>query len=336
MKRSLDMLDLTKLFASILILTMHCDALSDYGNASFYFQIAARWCVPFFFLSSSYFLFRKSGDGQLSKAALSGYVRRIALLYAVWFVYNLPEIWYQHFYQKDLSALGTWFDFLRNLLLSTTFGGSWYLTASVFSAALVWLLSKRLRTGTVLLVTLPLYLLCPLASVYRGAASSGLAAVLCFLRFPLNIFNGCFYFALGKLIAERRDEIMKWFTRSRAFLCFVVFYALYGLELYIARRSGIFGSTDAAFALAPLAFGLFLFVLQSERRVPRAPLLRKLSTVIYCCQGNLMLINGICKMRLGFPSPLAYLLCALLAGAICAAVLLLQTKTRWKWPQYMT
>lgn len=84
MKKSLESIDLAKFVASILIFAMHCDLLSDYKCASIIPQLLARWGVPFFFICSSYFLFRKSaGSLNMDKDVIHKYMLRIFFLYTI-------------------------------------------------------------------------------------------------------------------------------------------------------------------------------------------------------------------------------------------------------------
>ena len=200
--KKVDSIDLAKLLGSILIFTMHCGALNDYDQLSMIPQLLARWGVPFFFLCSAYFLFSKSSNGNIEKSTLRKYVYRIGMLYIAWFIFNLPDVIYHRLYSKDLTALGTWLVFLKNTTLSSTFVGSWFLASCIFSAWFVYLLCKKIKTKTVLGITFVFYLLCVFTSAYYGVLLSGVEKVLTFLCFPLNIFNGCFYFALGKYIAD--------------------------------------------------------------------------------------------------------------------------------------
>ena len=336
MKKSLDAIDIAKFAGSILIFAMHCNVLRAYASVRIVPQLLARWCVPFFFLCSAYFLFRKGRDGNVGKETLRAYIRRIGSLYAVWLVFNLPNVVVRQFYAKDLSAAGTWLVFLKNALLSSTFTGSWYLASSIFSAWLVHRLSARFRTGTVMGITFLFYLLCVFTSAYRGVLPSGMAKILLFLCFPLNLFNGCFYFSLGKYFAEHRQSVLAGCGQKRALLLFAGFCLLFLAEILLTKRLGINGSTDVAFSTAPMAAALFLFCLKVRVKIGCGLLLRRLSTILYCCQGNVLLVNALLNKLLQGRSILSFLISALAAAAICAAVLYIQNNTGWKWTRYLT
>ena len=244
-----------------------------------------------------------------------------------------------HLYTKDLSDITTWLIFIKNSILSSTFTGSWYFTSSIFSAYLVYLLSKKFQTKSIIAITSIFYILCVFTSVYNGILPSQLADFLKTLCFPLNIFNGCFYFSLGNYIAEQESDIIKAFTKKKALFSFVAFYLLFGIELLIAKHFEICGTTDVSLSMVALAFSLFIFCLQTNMNIKNTLLLRKLSIIIYCCQGNVLLVNlwlkKLWKYKLDYPSTLSYFISVLVVIVITALVLYIQ-KHNWKWTKYLT
>ena len=335
-KLSFDSIDIAKFIGSILIFAMHCSALGNYKYAQFTLEIVARWGVPFFFISSAYFLFRKSVGGNIERKHLLHYLFRIGTLYLCWMIFNLPSIFIVRLYQKDLLAISTWLIFVKNSVLSSTFTGSWYLMSSMFSACLVYWLSKRFHTKTILLFTLPLYLLCVLTSVYKGVLPEQVTNILSFLCFPLNIFNGCFYFALGKCIYENEVQIKLYLTKYKALMLFLTFYLLYVIEILVTKHFNVFDTTDVAFSTVALSCFLFLLCLQSKLRIKNNVLLRKLSTIIYCCQGNVLIFNGLCKKILGVHSLIAFMMSCIVVASISIIVFTVQKKGQWKWANYLT
>lgn len=336
MKKTYESIDLAKFIASILVFAMHCDVLSDYKDLSFIPQILARWGVPFFFICSAYFLFSKSVDGNIGKEPIIQYSYRIGALYVVWLIFNIPNVIYQRLWSKDLSAINTWFVFLKNSFLSSTFTGSWYLVSSVFSAWFVYTLCKKHTTKTVMGITSVFYLLCVFTSAYQGIFPSNISKILSFLCFPLNIFNGCFYFALGKYIVEKKQYILGKCDLKRALIGFVLFYLLFIIEIGFTKYYKIYGSTDVALSTVFMAVCLFLFCLQSNIRISNSSTLRKLSTIIYCSQGNVLLVNALCRKILNASSILAFLISSAVTAIICVVVLYIQKNKQWRWTKYLT
>ena len=213
--QSYDCIDLAKFIGSVLIFSMHCNALGDIEFGSFVLEIAARWGVPFFFISSSYFLLRKGENGNITETQLKNYILRIGRLYLIWFIYNLPNIFAVRLYSKDLTSVRVWLHFVKNSMLSSTFTASWFLGSSLFSAWFVYTLGKKMSTKALLGISFVLYLPCIFSSVYYGLTPRRIIDVLSFICFPLNIFNGCIYFAVGKYICENEKRIKERFRKRR-------------------------------------------------------------------------------------------------------------------------
>ena len=336
MKRSLDSVDIAKFIGSIMIFCMHGKMLGDYPGAAFALEMLDHWAVPLFFISSSYFLFRKSVNGNIEKKSLQKYIGRIGSLYLVWLLYNLPSVFYLRLYGRDLSSLNTWLVFIKNSLLSSTFTGSWYLLSCIFSAWLVYILSEKFRTKAVILMTAFLYILCVFTSAYGRILPSGVAEVTRFLAFPLNIFNGCLYFALGKFVSENEASLLGTFTKYKALTLTVVFSVLFSLEMIVTKKTGIYWQSAVAFSTVFIAFFLLLFCLQASVHIKCGRTLRKLSIIIYCCQGNVFLINTFLSGSLGWPAMNSFFVCVPAACCVCLAVLYIQKKKEWKWTQYLT
>ena len=328
-----DAIDLFKFIASLLIFSMHFKALNDFENAGFELELTARWGVPFFFISSAFFLFRKTENGIISKEVLAKYVRRLLKLYLFWFVINLPYTLYTH--KSTLIHIREWPVFLKNAVLSSTFLGSWFLVSCIFSAWLVYQLSKKLKTRAVMFVLLPLYLLSVLSSAYGGMVPSGIRSALSFLRFPLNIFNGCFFFAVGKYIAENFDSLCSRLSAFKCGVCVIAFYFLFHIEIAGCKKLGIFQSTDAALCLMPVSYYLFLFCVQLKIKNTRALTLRMLSTLIYCGQSNVKCLWGLGEQNLHIGYTALYLISLAVMLALCAIAFKLQKYGKWKYWKYM-
>ena len=193
-----------------------------------------------------------------------------------------------------------------------------------------------MKTKTIVFVTSFLYLLCISTSVYARLLPQKIAEVLGFLCFPTSIFNGCFPFAIGKYFCENKAHIIRVLTRRKSIVIFVVFYISLFLEILIAKYFNYFGSTDVGVSTVVIAISLFAVCLQTNIRFRDSLLLRKLSIIIFCCQGDILLVNEYCKRHLRMPSLMAFLISAFLAGIISAVVLKIQKDTSWKWAKRLT
>lgn len=282
-----DTVDLFKFIGSIFIFLMHLNMFGDSSTLRFSWELLARWAVPFFFIVSSFFLFSKEVDNIIDKQTLNKYLKRLFILYLAWFIFNFPSVVYLRLIRPGISQSDTWVSFIKGALLSSTFAGSWYLLSSAFSAVLLYLLSKRFSTRTCILISAVPLILCMLSSAYGGLLPESVSRVLRWLNFPLNIFGGVFYFSLGKLLFEKRETFLK--APLWAFILLaIVSFDLYSLEIKSTIRLKINQSSDFAFALLPLAVSIALFCLKAKSQIPNSDSLRKMSTIIYCAQGNVL------------------------------------------------
>lgn len=160
---------------------MHCSAFSEFGGTvSLCWELLTRWAVPFFFISSSFFLFKKSD----SKNACKVYIKRIFVLYITWFIINLPNTYYLRLHGKNLLSVSTWIKFFVNSLLSSTFTGSWFLASCLFSCIFVVLLGRKLSTKKLLLLTSIFQIICILSSAWGGVQIPILKNIINSLLFP--------------------------------------------------------------------------------------------------------------------------------------------------------
>lgn len=332
---SFDMIDVLKLIASVMIFMMHTGQLYAVPSVGYAWELLSRWGVPFFFITSSFFLFSKETNGQLDPNLLRRYCRRIALLYAGWFVINLPGTIAGFCGTHDFRNPVVWLIFLKDAVLSSTFTGSWYLLSCMFSAWLVTALGKRFSVKQTILLTVPFQCLCILNAGYAGLISTGTANMLNFLCFPINIFGGCFCFAIGRLLAQNKSQLSRY--RSTGIVLSIVGSIAFFIEMDFARRLGWYGSSDQGLLLTPWALGIFLFAVNSKKKFKHALMYRKISTIVYCGQGNVHALRSIVRIVFGIDAPSVLILISVCCmGLIVSIVLTGQNRKKPVWFAYLT
>lgn len=326
-----DMVDFVKFVGSIMIFTMHGKAFGDNKYLLFIFELLTRWAVPFFFIISSYFLEKKIMEKQDDRAdIIRHYCKRLFGLYMVWLLINLPSIIESRLIGKDLSSFITWLIFLKNSVLSSTFKGSWYLVSSIFSAYLIYWIFRNMSVKRIVLITLPIGFLCVITSIYSGLLPDKIKIILCnILCFPLNLFCGVFYFAIGKYLYKHSLLFFK--SREKKFFLVLVSYILFIGEVGLAKIKGYLGMTDVSFLLVPIAVLITDLSLNSKIYITSHKKLRQLSTLIYCSQGNVFLITSIiakkCKAMRCFT---LFLISAVICVCICIIILLIDRNKKCK------
>lgn len=189
-------LDIFKFVAAILVVTLHAHPLSNFASGDYFLTALCRIAVPFFFITSSYLFFSRG-------KRVKDFAKRILILYAVWFVVNLPLV-YVRFFKDGFNLL----PFLRGLFFSSTFAGSWFLAATVEGLGLCVLLSKRCSNTVLLIIGILLYSLTLLYATYRSLAPESIVEGLRSVNRIVSVvhsFIGSFLFmVLGKIIAEKK------------------------------------------------------------------------------------------------------------------------------------
>ena len=290
-KKCYDGIDVLKFLMALLVVVLH---LHPFKGISPYWdylttQGLTRVAVPFFFLTAGFFLFRKMREDAVDWAAIRKYVRRIFYMLVAWSLVYLPFFIKTsvRYYHDDLGK-----GILR-LIKGFFYNGVqyhlWFLPVLIYSVLFVaFLLSRRMRIGKILLLTLPLEVLLIVSASYYGLIAPLVEqpAVYAVLH-PLgkvvgpSLGAGCFLVAFGAYLTFRRPQFLT-HTRVLAVLT-VVFGLLFYFEARALYLAGI--SYNGSFYFFGL---LFLLVLvpwamswDLSRWHPITMRLRKYSMLLY-------------------------------------------------------
>ena len=154
-------IDLLKFIMALAVVAIHVKPFETSSLLSSIFKPWTSAAVPVFFLISAFLLFNKverlSGGGQ-KRIAILNFTKRIGILYMVWFVIDLPYIIANKGYFTSYGVMESIGVFVKDLLLSATFPGSWFLSALVVSVLLVcglsYILGKWFTFAIALLISI--------------------------------------------------------------------------------------------------------------------------------------------------------------------------------------
>ena len=236
-------IDLFKWIAALLVASMHSRPFIQHDGANYYFTCICRIAVPFFFVFSSFIFYKKHNS-------IGSFIKRLLILYAVWFVLQSPITYYDFFIASDRAFGQNLLIFLRGLLISSTFPASWFITALWEGLLIVWIISKKLKWKWMAVVAI----LCALASL-PGTMYYGLIKDTPLLK-PYWLFNMAFcpavsfitaipYCIAGKYMAEKEVKLSstaKWFF-------FISIIILGCIETIICRPSHYMSDTFIALFL---------------------------------------------------------------------------------------
>lgn len=270
-------IDCFRLVAALLIVAIHTSPLlsfTDTGNFVLT-RVVARVAVPFFFMTSGFFLISRygSGTGRLRK-----FVLKTLAIYAAAIVICLPLNIYNGYFSAENSLPS----FLRDLFFEGTLYHLWYLPASVVGGVIAWFAVRRYGYGKALAVTLVLYVIGLFGDSYYGLVE-GLPGLDWFYNgvFTLTGYtrNGVFFapvfFVLGGMAADGYIRVPA--GKSTA-LC-ALSLAATAAEALLLRHFSLQRHDSMYVFLLPCS--VFLFCALLHIRGKRSVFLRTSSLIVY-------------------------------------------------------
>ena len=315
--------DILKLFLALLIVFGHTE---PEGVIQIALHPWIKIAVPFFFIMTGYFLFRKAASAptQADRShVIRGFVLRTVKLYCFWFVLLIPFSLYQNRSMEfENGTMGFVEHALKRLFFGSTYTASWYMTACIFGVLIVAALSKKLSNRTLLVITVPVFLFvtgwtCYLPFLQEGGWLQQFYALYYrVLSNPHHSFPAALvWLVVGKCFAEQTFDF-----RSRLYPALAV---LSGILLYIewqfvGRHTALYNG-ESYFLLLPFCTSLFaLFLRIPPVQIRGTQYIRRCSTYVYVMHGTLLapvsrLVHEVFRLR---HSVFAFLL----NTAVCIAV----------------
>lgn len=270
-------IDYFRFIAALLIVAIHTSPLSSFSETgNFIFtRIVSRVAVPFFFMTSGFFLISRY---TCNAEKLEAFIKKATLIYGVAILLYIPINVYNGYFKMD--------NLLPNIIKDIVFDGTlyhlWYLPASIIGAAIAWYLVKKLNYPKALMVASVLYLIGLFGDSYYGITEK----ISCLNSLYTYIFqvtdytrNGIFFapifFILGGFIADNRPQI----TFGKSFLGFAISLALMLGEAMILHHFDLQRHDSMYVFLLPCMYFLFIVILHFKGK--RLVSLRTASLIIY-------------------------------------------------------
>ena len=270
-------IDYFRFIAALLIVAIHTSPLSSFSETgNFIFtRIVSRVSVPFFFMTSGFFLISRY---TCNAEKLGAFIKKTTLIYGVAILLYIPINVYNGYFKMD--------NLLPNIIKDIVFDGTlyhlWYLPASIIGAAIAWYLVKKLNYPKALMVASVLYLIGLFGDSYYGITEK----ISCLNSLYTYIFqvtdytrNGIFFapifFILGGFIADNRPQI----TFGKSFLGFAISLALMLGEAMILHHFDLQRHDSMYVFLLPCMYFLFIVILHFKGK--RLVSLRTASLIIY-------------------------------------------------------
>ena len=294
-KVNYDFLDLLKFILSVCVVSIHSQFIPNI------LKPWTRLAVPIFFMISSYLFFDKLKNVENYKNKndiLKKYIKRNLILYLFYFILLIPITLYVRQWFDNGVVFGIIF-FIRSFLFGSTFIASWFIIASVEAITIVFLLSKKINTKILLIISLVINLFCCMASNY-GDLMENINFIDNFYSVYQNIFlepyNGwpvaILWTAVGKLFAEKKLEIKN--ARIYLLISMILLY----VEYKIINLIGCSYTDDCYVFLIPTGFLIFYLSLKCDTiHIKNSMFFRKTSTIIYAVHGSLIPVLSIILER---------------------------------------
>lgn len=270
-------IDWLRLAAAILVIAIHTSPLADFSETGNFIltRVLARIAVPFFFMTSGYFLLSRYHD---SDRKFRHFLKKTGWIYGASILLYLPLNFRNgYFSQSQLLP-----ELLKDLIFDGTMYHLWYLPASMLGMLIAWKLVEKLDFSKGLVMALLLYLVGLFGDSYYVVVEK-LPLLKAFYDRLFELFdytrNGLFFapvfLMLGGFIADERRKL----SSVEAGVGFLISLGLLLAEALILHRHGFQRHDSMYVFLLPAMYFLFHLVLLWKGR--RIPLLRPASLVVY-------------------------------------------------------
>ncbi|WP_234032736.1 serine racemase VanT catalytic subunit [Paenibacillus faecalis] len=274
-------IDQFKIIAGILVIAIHTGPLTTYSAyGDFLFtSIFARIAVPFFFMASGFFLFRKlNGTSAQNLAIVHRYASKIGLLYLISIILYLPLNVYAGYFTEF-----SWYALIKDLIFDGTLYHLWYFPALITGVYITFFLLNKLPFPLLFLVTGLLYFIGLLGDSYFGITIlNDHVHELYTQMFQLFDYtrNGLFFaplfLTLGAWTAKRTRPLPP--ARESA-ICFITALTFMFLEGMLLKQVAWPRHDSMYVFLVPTVYYLFQWLLSLQGR--GGAYLRQISTWMY-------------------------------------------------------
>jgi len=274
----IEAIESVRIIASFFVVLLHYFPLE--GTVKYIVDETARFAVPFFFVSSGYFLAIKWKEKQ-NFNVFAKVIKKLVMLYAFWqFIYFLNPI------KQDVIQMGVMeaYTYKFNTIFEGSmedivFGGFgfhlWFLTSLLFSVLIVFIVNPK-NMNYLLVLAVTLYIIGVLAKAYAGTPIG--------LIFNFNSRNFIFFsllpVSLGVLLGIKKRKL---YMRQALWITFIGFVGHYS-ESFILRTYYQTDIMDYGFSTFLMGFGVFSIALNQPEFLNNKQLVNagQYSLGIYC------------------------------------------------------
>lgn len=255
-------IDNFRMIAAFLVVAIHTSVLYSVSSIADFTltRIIARVAVPFFFMTSGFFLFTKNSD---TKGKLLKFIKKTSLIYGLVILFYLPINLYKgYFHQENLL-----YRMIKDIVFDGTIYHLWYLPASIIGAVLAAWLIRKISFRGALIVTLLLYFIGLFGDSYYGiGARLGSVKTFYDALFQISDYtrNGIFFapifFVLGGMFSHYKVQI----NRNQSMIGFMISMMFMVAEGLLLHSYNLMRHDSMYLFLIPCMFFLFRTLLLWE------------------------------------------------------------------------
>lgn len=321
--------DVLKYLMALLIVAIHSKAF--YGEySSVFLKPLTEIAVPVFFILSSFFYFLKLNNSENRWSILSTYLKRIGILYMFWFCVNLPVILhYKHYFiQNGIMDI---FRLLSDIVLRTTYSGSWFLSATALAIVIYTIVSNSKFVKWILVtlsIALLFYINCIDVIPERMHGFFDLWTTNIRKDANLTVLESLGWVGIGSLLAEFNDRKI---SLNRKVLSIVSCFLMVLLVLTSNYRFLVCNQ------LVKIILAIALFLWAKELNLAptlRLKHLRQLSILYFMIHFNVVRMLGHTNVYSAVGGILFYLIVLLLTHICSELIIYLSNKRYFKWLKY--
>jgi len=254
-------IDNFRMIAALLIVAIHTAPFSSLNTNldTIFTLIIARIAVPFFLITTGYFVISQYDNPVKSKLFILKFLKKTAILYSIAIVIYLPINFYAgHF--DNITPL----TLLKMLIFDGTMYHLWYLPASILGSSLTYLFLKIFPYNAVISFSVILYLIGMLGDSYYGLIAEfySLSQIYSFL-FELSTYtrNGLFYVPIFLIIGISIRKQKKALSVKTSFIYFFISLTFMIVEGIILHDFEIPRHDSMYLFLLPCTYFLFNLLL---------------------------------------------------------------------------
>lgn len=287
-KKNYCAIDIAKFIAAILVMLVHMSGLFENKWVHlFVANILCRYAVPFYFISSGFFLFKKvtfeNGKMEKSKENFRIFLKyevRIVILYAIWSLIYGALRFYE--YTVTNAEYSFFKDYIISVIFSYSYYHTWYLLSIIMAVPFIYLMLRFVKVKYTFILSAILYILGAVVYSYYW-----LPYVDMFVNVHnyIQTFGDAIFRAMPLIMMSLLFVNYKSLSKKNSAILLILFIVLNIAEVLLLN---IFTENSGRYSYVittlPLAICVFSVISNINITVNKqlCSYLRKASTIIYC------------------------------------------------------